>query len=71
VTTKVHRPPIDTQGAAEYTGFRKSRLEKLRGTGGGPIFIKRGGEVRYDPDDLDAWLDSLKRRSTSEVREVA
>ncbi|WP_426418223.1 helix-turn-helix transcriptional regulator [Bradyrhizobium genosp. A] len=66
-----HRPPVDTKGAAEYTGFTKSRLEKLRCTGDGPVFIKRGGEVRYDPDDLDAWLASLKRRSTSDVREVA
>jgi hypothetical protein len=36
------------------------------------VFIKRGGVVRYDPADLDAWLASLKRRSTSDTaKEVA
>jgi hypothetical protein len=35
------------------------------------VFIKRGGVVRYDPNDLDAWLTSLKCKSTSDVKEVA
>ena len=67
----VHRPPIDVKGAAAYTGFSEGYLNKLRSAGGGPIFIKRAGVVRYDPDDLDAWIASLKRRSTSETKEVA
>jgi hypothetical protein len=68
---KDHRPPVDVKGAAAYTGFGEGYLNKLRCTGGGPVFIKRAGVVRYDPDDLDAWLVSLKRRSTSETKEVA
>jgi hypothetical protein len=67
---KEHRPPVDVKGAAAYTGFGEGYLNKLRCTGGGPVFIKRTGVVRYDPDDLDVWLASLKRKSTSDVRGV-
>jgi hypothetical protein len=66
-----HRPPLDTASAAAYTGTNKNYLEKLRCTGDGPVFIKRRGLVRYDPDDLDDWLKASKRRSTSETKEVA
>jgi hypothetical protein len=59
------RPPLDTEAAAIYTGTTANYLEKRRCTGGGPVFIKRGGLVRYDPDDLDAWLDAGKLASTS------
>ena len=63
------RPPIDTKAAAAYTGTRTNYLEKLRCTGGGPVHIKRGGLVLYDPNDLDAWLNAGKRKSTSDVGE--
>lgn len=70
-----HRPPVDVKGAAAYTGFGENYLNKLRSKGGGPPFIKRAGKragaIRYDPDDLDAWLKSLKRRSTSDCRKEA
>jgi hypothetical protein len=65
--TKERRPPLDTVAAATYTGAKPNYLEKLRCTGDGPVFIKRNGLVRYDPDDLDAWLEAGKRRSTSET----
>lgn len=68
---KAHRPPTDTKGAASYVGLNENYLAKLRCTGGGPIFIKRGGIVRYDLDDLDAWLEAGKRKSTSDAGEVA
>lgn len=61
---KPRRPPLDTKGAAEYTGYGEGYLAKLRTIGGGPTFIKTGA-VRYDPDDLDEWLDKHKRISTS------
>jgi hypothetical protein len=60
----MRRPTLDTEGAAAYTGFAEGYLIKLRTIGGGPTFIKTGA-VRYDPDDLDAWLNSRKRLSTS------
>jgi hypothetical protein len=64
---KGRRPPLDTAEAAIYTNTKPNYLEKLRCTGDGPVFIKRNGLVRYDPDDLDAWLEAGKRRSTSET----
>lgn len=59
--------PLDTKGAAIYTGFTVGHLAKMRCYGDGPVFIKRKGRVLYDPYDLDSWLNSLKRRSTSET----
>jgi hypothetical protein len=64
---KERRPPLDTAAAATYTGVQSNYLEKLRCNGSGPVFIKRNGLVRYDPDDLDAWLKAGKRRSTSDA----
>jgi hypothetical protein len=64
--TKERRPPLDTVAAATYIGAKPNYLEKLRCNGDGPIFIKLNGLVRYDPDDLDAWLDAGKRTSTSD-----
>ena len=57
-----------TREAARYCGFAKSTLEKLRCTGGGARFIRRGKAVYYDVQDLDEWLSSLPRfNSTSEA----
>jgi len=69
--TKERRPPLDVKGAAQYTGLSENYLTKIRCTGGGPVFIKRLGVIRYDPADLDEWLDAGKRKSTSDSREVA
>jgi excisionase family DNA binding protein len=64
--TRSGRPLLVTAEAANYTGQGESTLNKLRVYGGGPRFIKFGKSVRYDPDDLDAWIKSRKRSSTSE-----
>ena len=52
--------------AAEYVGLSVSTLNKLRVFGGGPVFLKLGRRVAYDVADLDAWLASRRRRSTSD-----
>jgi predicted DNA-binding transcriptional regulator AlpA len=59
------RRMLRTPGAANYTGTSASTLEKLRLTGGGPKYLKLGKTVVYDPADLDAWLASHRRTSTS------
>ena len=51
--------------AASYIGLAISTLAKLRVDGTGPRYI-RAGRILYDRDDLDAWLASRKRLSTSE-----
>ncbi|MBB3747450.1 putative DNA-binding transcriptional regulator AlpA [Rhizobium sp. BK591] len=59
------RRMLRTEDAATYTAVSASTLNKLRLTGGGPEYIKLGKSVVYDPADLDAWLSSKRRRSTS------
>lgn len=58
-------PKLRTPAAAAYSGIGESTLEKLRLTGGGPPYMKVGKVVLYDPNDLDTWLASHRRRSTS------
>ena len=65
---KTNRSKLRTTGASAYTGLAESTLEKLRVHGGGPLYIRVGRVVVYDPDDLDAWLEAHKRRSTSDRR---
>lgn len=58
---------FDVVAAAEHCGLSVSTLNKLRCKGGGPKFVKiTGAAVRYDPNDLDAWIASRRRGSTSE-----
>lgn len=52
--------------AAEALGISQSYLNKLRCTGGGPRYAKVGRRVIYSNDELDAWLASRRRRSTSD-----
>jgi len=60
----LQRLPVEE--AARHTGLSVSTLNKLRVFGGGPVFLKLGRRVAYDVADLDAWLASRRRRSTSD-----
>jgi predicted DNA-binding transcriptional regulator AlpA len=58
---------LRTQEAAEYVGLSASTLEKFRLTGDGPVYQKSGPKiVVYRVEDLDAWLNAGRRRSTSD-----
>jgi predicted DNA-binding transcriptional regulator AlpA len=58
---------LRTPGAAEYTGLAVSTLEKMRLTGDGPEFIRLSARaVGYEIKALDCWLESRRRRSTSD-----
>ena len=60
---KVLRPPE----AASYTGLSESTLAKRRLRGEKPTYLSLGGRaVGYAIEDLDAWLESCLRHSTSE-----
>ena len=65
--TTTYRPKMRTPEAALYCGSTQSTFTKLRLTGGGPVYITIGRTVVYDPDDLDAWLHGMRRKSTSVV----
>ena len=55
---------LNVNEAADRLGVSVSYLNKLRLTdGGGPLFVKMGARVCYDPADLAAWAESQKQRS--------
>lgn len=62
------RRVLRTPDAAQYLGLAPSTLAKMRLRGDGPPYIKSGPRiVVYTVADLAAWLQSRRRRSTSEV----
>ena len=65
IPQKTGRPKLRTGPAASYCGSTKSTFDKLRLSGGGPVYIAIGRAIVYDPDDLDAWLAKHRRLSTS------
>jgi predicted DNA-binding transcriptional regulator AlpA len=55
--------------AANYTGLSESTLAKRRLYGLPPAFLRLGGRaIGYSVDDLNTWLESCRRRSTSQVK---
>jgi predicted DNA-binding transcriptional regulator AlpA len=60
------RKVLKAPDAAAYCGSSTSTFAKLRVFGGGPAYVKLGRRVVYDVADLDRWLASHRRVSTSE-----
>jgi excisionase family DNA binding protein len=58
---------LTTRQAAEYLSLAETTLEKYRVYGGGPLFVRLGRAVRYRLADLDGWLASCIRTSTSDT----
>ena len=52
--------------ASKYLGLSASTLAKMRLRGDGPVYLKLSRIVVYDMRDLDAWLTTRRRRSTSD-----
>jgi excisionase family DNA binding protein len=63
-----HKPFLTTKEAAAWLGLTKNTLEKMRVHGNGPLYRKHGRYVRYHLEDLIAWSEANKRKSTSDVR---
>ena len=60
------RPLLTANQAAERLGVPPSVLERWRGTGEGPAFIRLSGRyIRYRPDDLEAFIQNARRNSTA------
>ncbi len=58
---------LDTKRAAARVGLAPQTLNKLRCVGGGPPYYKHSRKVVYCARDLDEWLQSRLRRSTSDL----
>lgn len=56
--------------AARYVGGSNSNLAKRRMLGLPPAYSKVGGRIIYDQEDLDEWIRSEKRLSTSDPRDA-
>jgi len=57
---------LDERAAAEKTGLSVRTHQKMRVQGRGPIFTKLGKRVFYLKEDLEEWIFSGRRRSTSD-----
>ena len=55
----------ETEVEHEYS-IPKRTLQKLRCIGGGPKYLKLGRAVRYRIEDIEVYLDSCERTSTSD-----
>ncbi|MEB2346060.1 MAG: helix-turn-helix domain-containing protein [Deltaproteobacteria bacterium] len=53
--------------ASVILGLSVRTLQKWRLQGNGPRFVKLGHAVRYDPAELEHYIDSARRRSTSDA----
>ena len=54
---------------SKYLGLAENTLAKWRQQGKGPRWIQINGRcVRYDPIDVDLWVNSRKRQSTESQR---
>ena len=59
-------PKHITPKAAAYVSASPRTLENWRQQGKGPKYLKIGRSVVYLESDLEAWLQSQRRSSTSE-----
>ena len=50
---------LNEQEAAAATGLSKWTMQKLRGKGNGPPFVKVGTAVRYPESALSAWMSGF------------
>lgn len=59
---------VSTEQAAEYLGgLKPNTIEGWRVRGEGPRYLKIGRLVRYRIEDLDAYLESRARNTTSQA----
>jgi hypothetical protein len=63
----IERPKLykETQVSREYN-LSLTWLRNSRWRGDGPQFVKIGGGVFYRPEDVDSFIESRLRHSTSE-----
>ncbi len=62
---------LNRMEAAGFLAISPRTLEKWAVTGDGPPFYKLGGRVLYEQSDLEAWIASKRRISTSDPGQEA
>jgi predicted DNA-binding transcriptional regulator AlpA len=64
--TTNHRGWITETEASQITGMSVAWFQRMRWAGGGIPYSKLGRAVRYNVADVLQWMESRKRRSTSD-----
>ena len=58
---------LTVEAAAERLGVHRSFLDRRRCEGGGPTFLRLSArKIVYRASDLDDWIASAERTSTSD-----
>ena len=57
---------LRTHEAGAFLNLSPRTMEKLRTTGGGPLYRKLGGRVVYALADLQAWADAGTKWHTAD-----
>lgn len=58
-------PLLTEHEVATHLNMRVTTLRRWRWAGRGPRFLKIGGAVRYDPNDIEDYVKRARCRSTS------
>ena len=65
MTGRAARPPLmSADELAAYLGQSPNTLKDWRYRGVGPRWLKVGKWVKYDPRDVDKWLEGQKRKAS-------
>jgi len=64
--TETIEPLLNEKEAANYLGLKVSTLRRWRWAGCGLKFHKIGSAVRYSPQEIQAFIKSGTRTSTSD-----
>lgn len=59
-------PFLRLSEAANFLRLDRRTLDNMRQRGTGPLYTKHGGRVVYHHDDLIAWSNEHRRRTTTE-----
>ncbi len=66
MATHTLTPLLTTESTSKAANVSESYLNKARLNGDGPNFIKIGRAVRYEPAEIERWLASKRKISTSQ-----
>ena len=65
------RPLASPQEVADYLGVSEDNLKDWRYKHEPPKYIRVGRNVRYDWDDVDAWVDARRVEPRPATQDVA